>query len=146
MQLRVTFMSLFSSDAVNPTPLSLEFLLTVAKISQQFSPMAWDFDLDRDDSFFPAGFGDFSLPFEPEQTFNFGTTKPIQSPKESKSHPERDPQALIHENDELRRTEVSLTEKFAQVSSMNDRLKGQLEECRTRFRTAIFSGFGRSPK
>jgi hypothetical protein len=110
--------------------------------------MAWDFDLDNDDSFFPVGF-DGRLPgLEPldNSPFEFGPTKSMQSPRDSRSHPDRNPEALANENHELRRTESSLTERFAQVSSMNERLKGQLEECRTRFRSAIFSGFGWSPK
>jgi hypothetical protein len=105
--------------------------------------MAWDFDLD--DSFFPPGFGAFSGGFDRTPDVPSFFESPTK-PHPGKAGPDRDSRALAEENDELRRTEVSLTEKFSQISSLNERLREQLDDCRNRFRSAIFSGFKPSNK
>jgi hypothetical protein len=52
-----------------------------------------------------------------------------------------DGQSLTNENAELRRTAMSLRERFAQITTVNERLKSQLQECRSKFRSAVCSGF-----
>jgi hypothetical protein len=107
--------------------------------------MAWDFDLDTDDSFFRGGFASFSHEFEPISDEPSLFTRP-SIPSSVRQTTDQESRGLAEENDELRRTELSLTEKFVQISSLNERLKQQLEDCRNRFRNAIFSGLNLSNK
>jgi hypothetical protein len=98
--------------------------------------MAWSFGLDDDDAFFRPAFdapSDFDPPpvtFFPDDTF-----APPSPTSPAASH------SLADENAELRETANGLRERFAQITSVNANLKSQLEECRSRFRTAMFSGF-----
>jgi hypothetical protein len=52
----------------------------------------------------------------------------------------RDPQDLIRENVSLREKERSLRETRAHRAAQNERLKIELEECKSRFRTALCNG------
>jgi hypothetical protein len=104
----------------------------------------WDFDAD-DDSFFPSSLcgGSFSLfgrPPPAQETAEFS----FQAPRTAAPDPTspRDGQAaLLEENARLRETASSLSEKLSESVSLNEKLKNQLEECRSTFRNAIFSGF-----
>jgi hypothetical protein len=97
--------------------------------------MAWSLGFDEDDAFFrtsleqPLDF-DMSVPsvFEGDPWL-----PPVSSPSPARS--------LADENAELREAASSLRDRFARVTSVNAHLKAQLEECRSRFRTAMFSGF-----
>jgi hypothetical protein len=101
----------------------------------------WDFDA-ADDSFFPASLGGDPLSFfgQPSRsdeplTFSFKAPEPAPpSPRDSRS-------ALLEENARLKETASSLSEKLSESMSLNQKLKNQLEECRSTFRNAIFSGF-----
>jgi hypothetical protein len=113
--------------------------------------MSWEFGFD--DAFFPGSFADASFggpPFGPEPVFD--STPAFFAPPQAKApslpsaarpalHLSRDGQSLANENAELRRTALSLGEKFAQIASINERLKGQLEDCRSKFRSAVCAGF-----
>jgi hypothetical protein len=101
--------------------------------------MSWSFGFDDDDAFFRPSFDtptDFdtssSLFFQPDEGSS-NNAAPSASP--STSH------TLADENAELRQTAITLRERFADITSVNARLKSQLEECRSRFRSAMFSGF-----
>jgi hypothetical protein len=101
--------------------------------------MAWDFDFEPDDSFFPPSFVGTAVSTDAPSLFETPA-------KPTRQTADRGSRALAEENDELRRTEVSLTEKFVQISSLNERLKQQMDECRDRFRSAVFAGFRASNK
>ncbi|OHS94758.1 hypothetical protein TRFO_10927 [Tritrichomonas foetus] len=55
-------------------------------------------------------------------------------------------QQLIEENNQLREFFLSLKAKAEQVENANQRLKGQLDECRNWFRQAMFSGISNGSK
>jgi hypothetical protein len=100
--------------------------------------MSWSFGLDEDDAFFQPSFDHPSF-FERGSSF-------FQPDEEARTSPSaglapEPSQMLAHENAELRQTASSLRERFAQITSVNANLKSQLEECRSRFRSAIFAGF-----
>jgi len=112
--------------------------------------MSWELGFDEEDAFFPGGFADTS--FSGETSFEspapfFGSATPTPGPPSvtPASRPpvrlDRDGQSLADENAQLRRTALSLGEKFAQIASLNERLKDQLEECRSKFRSAVCAGF-----
>jgi hypothetical protein len=118
--------------------------------------MSWEFCFDEDDAFFPGSIADSpfdSPPFGPELAFD--STADFFAPPSPKSpapptvrtaHLSRDGQSLANENAELRKTARSLSEKFAQITSINERLKGQLEDYRSKFRRAVCAGFCSSRK
>jgi hypothetical protein len=113
--------------------------------------MSWEFGFDEDDAFFPGSIADSpfdSPPFGIEPAFDstadfFANPSPKSPapPTARPAHLNRDGQSLANENAELRKTARSLGEKFAQITSINERLKGQLEDCRSRFRSAVCAGF-----
>ena len=53
---------------------------------------------------------------------------------------------LIEENNQLRQFFYSLKQKAEQVDNQNQKLKGQLNECRNWFKTAMFSGMHNGSK
>jgi hypothetical protein len=93
--------------------------------SSAFSLFASERDPDPD----PAEFT-FQTPFQPQPAAQVGRPGPCF----------RDPQTLMDENNALRQTELSMRTTYAERLSQNERLKRQLEECRTRFMTALTSG------
>ena len=112
--------------------------------------MAWDFEYYEGDGFVPMMFGDgfeddafddspafFQMAPAPQEVAPPQSVGCTQAPYESR---------LVVENNELRQTAMSLKEKFAQMTSLNERLKGQLEECRSNFKNVMFAGFGNSGK
>jgi hypothetical protein len=104
----------------------------------------WGFD--EDDAFVPNTFGSFcgfSL-FGAEQEvgpaeFTFQTPfQPQPAAQPSRPGPSfRDAQVLMDENNALRETEMSMRATYAERLSQNERLKRQLQECRTRFMRAL---------
>jgi hypothetical protein len=114
-----------------------------SKSYDQLAIQMWGFD--EDDSFVPMTFGSapLSFLFEPDASEE---APPDFSFQRSPSHPgrpvvsSRDPQSLVDENNQLRQTEISMRETYAERVSQNARLKKQLEECRTRFMNALRSG------
>ena len=112
----------------------------------------WDLDFDEADGFVPMSFGDsFDSGFQDfnEQPFEapsfFQTSQP-PVPEAAPAPCPWDSQGLVERNNELRQTALSLKEKFTQMSTLNERLKSQLEECRSNFRSVMFSGFNNSRK
>jgi hypothetical protein len=102
--------------------------------------MSWELGFDEDDAFFQTSFeqphlSDSNAPFFFQPDDAAAPQDPIPGVP---SEPSRN---LADENAELRQTASSLRERFAQITSVNANLKSQLEECRSRFRNAIFSGF-----
>ncbi|KAH0785018.1 hypothetical protein GPJ56_010964 [Histomonas meleagridis] len=121
----------------------------------------WDFDFDQDDAFVPMSFatdsfGDSNI-FDDSfdtPTFSNDINVPIQFPTTTYSTPKpvtktvsRPPQQLddgsdlINENNTLRQTAQNLRKRFTEASNANQTLRAQLEECRSRFKCAMFSGF-----
>jgi hypothetical protein len=110
--------------------------------------MSWDADFFEED-LFPVSFPepllntgpaiDFRPPFVPIPA---GTgLAPAQMGSVRSYARDLDGQSLANENAELRRTAVSLRERFAQITTVNERLKTQLQECRSKFRNAVCAGF-----
>ena len=115
--------------------------------------MAWDLDFAEDDGFVPMLFGEdsFGTDFETDFSkpppcqpsfFQMSQSNRVTPPPECQGCS----QSLVEENNELRQTALSLKEKLLQMSSLNERLKSQLEECRSNFRNVIFSGFNETRK
>jgi hypothetical protein len=101
--------------------------------------MSWDLGFDDDDAFFRPSFEQPSF-FDPSAPLFFQSDEATQ-PDPISSTTREPSQILANENAELRQTASSLRERFAQITSVNANLKSQLEECRSRFRSAIFTGF-----
>lgn len=55
-------------------------------------------------------------------------------------------QNLIEENNKLREFFISLKKKAEQVENTNQKLKGQLDECRNWFKQAMFTGINSGSK
>jgi hypothetical protein len=127
--------------------------------------MSWAFGFDEDDSFVPMDFGEplfdptvdrvedqvsdtpsfFYLPpqarFVTEQQ-DAGGVREVPPPTENnRGIGFRDTSVLANENAMLRQTAMTLKERFAQIASLNENLKGQLEECQSKFKNLMFSGF-----
>lgn len=116
--------------------------------------MSWDFDFGEEETFqnffdepdttFMAAPGgeSFFQPqqevFVPQQIIN---TEPpaMVSPPAPPAHDQAS-QALIDENNRLREFFDSLKVKAEQVQQQNTTLKTQLNECRSWFKQAMFSG------
>ena len=120
--------------------------------------MSWEFEYDTGDGFVPMMFGagvddEFDDAAFGEESFDSGPAFFQTSPAPPQSilgwggRPvDAQESRLVDENKELRATAMSLKEKFAQMTSLNEKLKGQLEECRSNFRNVMFSGFANSGK
>ena len=84
---------------------------------------------------------------------------PQQPPMQQQFYPQMQPQPfypqmqqtdyvesqnLMEENNQLRQFFLSLKQKAEMVENQNQKLKGQLNECRNWFRNAMFSGIQRT--
>jgi hypothetical protein len=67
----------------------------------------------------------------------------VSSPGWNVPYYARDPQGLVRENLSLREMERSLREARAIRAAQNESLKRQLEECKSRFRSALCKGTDR---
>jgi hypothetical protein len=113
--------------------------------------MTWGLEIDQQDAFFPATFDDppfAALDSQPSffdplpDTFPADYAVPSRPSIGPVAFPlGADGQSLVDQNAELRQTAMSLKERFAQMASLNEHLKTQLDDCRSRFRSAVFSGF-----
>ena len=121
----------------------------------------WDFDFDQEDAFVPMNFGNDS--FDEPSMFDDSFTSPVfpsdmnvpiqfpatthqpvkpQTQRTGKSIQALDDGSdLINENNSLRQTAQNLKKRFTEASNANQTLRAQLEECRSRFKNAMFSGF-----
>jgi hypothetical protein len=118
--------------------------------------MSWGYEIEQQDAFFPSAFDE--QPFDAldsQPSFFDPLTDPPPSdaclPPLVNVGPVAFPlgpdgQSLVDKNAELRQTALTLKERLAQMASLNEHLKTQLDECRSRFRSAVFSGFGRPRK
>lgn len=124
--------------------------------------MSWDFDFEDGDGSFASGFdgadamfmagtdsvatSTFENPFS--QDFDFSsniTTQPLQqisleAQTTSVKASQISQSNLQEENNQLRQFFSSLKEKAEQAESLNQSLKTQLEDCRSWFKNAMFSG------
>jgi hypothetical protein len=126
--------------------------------------MSWAFDFDEEDSFVPMDFGEPGFDTYDDQGANplsdppsffylpqarmsaeeqiAGDLREGPTPTESnRGIGARDTSVLANENAVLRETALTLKERFAQIASLNENLKGQLEECQSKFKNLMFSGF-----
>lgn len=119
--------------------------------------MSWDFDLEEEDCTFLSNsiYGDIGDPFYSGPSSNLEPQPSgldvyvpdsgiLQEPK-AKIQPNVD-MTLVEENNRLKEFCLSLKAKAEQVEIVNQKLKGQLEDCRNWFKQAMFSGFTNSKK
>lgn len=113
----------------------------------------WDFDFDQGDSFINIDFNNDDDDNYGNMFGDFGTStmaapEPVMATEIQRCQPARksgrqtedSSSAIVSENDVLRETAMKLKERFTKASSENQTLRAQLEECRSRFRNAMFSG------
>jgi hypothetical protein len=108
----------------------------------------WDFD--EDDAFVPMTFSGSSTTFalfgddafaQPAPEFPFQTRSHPQLAQISRpSEAQHDAQGLADENNALRQKELTMRATYTERLMQNERLKRQLEECRSRFMSAFYSG------
>lgn len=113
----------------------------------------WDFDFEQDDSFITSDFvstdgidSDFANDFMsdstmvPPQQITPSNYMQYQPMKKTTRQTTDNSSAIVYENDVLRETALKLKERFSRASTENQTLRAQLEECRSKFRNAMFSG------
>ena len=115
--------------------------------------MSWDFDFENDSSLISSGFNDCDNIFFQSDSFeNINTSALAQEQIETKKETflpiitQEPSQLLLEENNQLREYVASLKNKAEQVSQVNTQLKGQLEQCRSWFKNAMFSGINTTKK
>lgn len=122
--------------------------------------MSWDFDFGEEETFqnfftetdtttFSFSSGDsFFQPQQPvvdveQPIIHQSLVSPPESPLQTQDQAS---QALIEENNQLRDFFNSLKVKAEQVQQQNTTLKQQLNDCRTWFKQAMFSGIHNNKK
>jgi hypothetical protein len=132
--------------------------------------MSWAFDFDEDDCFLPIDFGEgmvvdqsliqtdmgvdepkelSSFFYLPERPSISGSERGAADVFEARADTESNAVlvdqhtiTLSSENAELRRAAMTLRERFGQIASLNENLKNQLDQCRSRFKNLMFTEFG----